>query len=171
MRYLFSLLIIMCGFGLMAQEKPKQNPEIKRFVYQANTQITKRVYDSIYFDVNYDAGSKWVFKFSHQFAEYEMISDDEYFESFEFEMDPPKGNSFVIKQGDFEKHKVIYNRSCFCPDAGPRALSKGTIKGKRIRKNTWLVEFDGEIVARPGKDFAPYPRKWKGYFKPNKLIY
>jgi hypothetical protein len=171
MKYLFSILFCLAIVTTQAQDKPKKNPEIKRFVFQANTQITKRVYDSIYFDIDYSKGNKWVFKFSHQFAEYPMISDDEYFESYEFEIDPPKGNRFTIKDGDFEKHQVIYNRSCFCPDAGLRNLVDGTITGKRIRGNTWLVTFDGYIHPRPGKDFPPYAKKWKGYFKPNKLVY
>jgi hypothetical protein len=171
MKNIFSILFILLSFIAQAQEKPQQNPEIKRFVYQDNSSISKQIYDSIYFDIAYDKGNKWVFKFSHQFAESPMVSDDEYFESYEFEIDPPKGNRFTIKEGDFEKHKVIYNRSCFCPDAGPRQLTDGTITGKRIRGNTWLVTFDGYIHPRPGKDFAPYTKKWKGFFKPNKLVY
>lgn len=171
MKNIPSILFILLSFIAQSQEKPKQNAEIKRFVYQDNSSISKQIYDSIYFDIGYDKGNKWVFKFSHQFAEYPMVSDDEYFESYEFEIDPPMGNRFTIKDGDFEKHKVIYNRSCFCPDAGPRQLVDGTITGKRIKGNTWLVTFDGFVHPRPGKDFAAYAKKWKGFFKPNKLVY
>jgi len=171
MKYTLSLLYIVLAFFVSAQEKPKNNAAIKRFVYQSNSQISKRVYDSIYFDVTYTKGKKWVFHFSQQSEENPMVSDDEYQESYTFEIDPPKGNRFTIADGEFVKHQVVYSRSCFCPDAGPRQLYEGQIKGRRIRGNTWLVQFEGSIHPRPGKDFAPYTKTWKGYFKPNTIVY
>lgn len=101
----------------------------------------------------------------------DMIADDEYYETIEFEMTPPKGNSFLITSDEFEKHKVIFNRSCFCPDAGPRQLYEGTIKGKRMLGSTWLITFDLQINPRPDREGLPTPKKLKGYFKPGKLIY
>ena len=170
MKYVIGFVCFFFSLGLSAQEAPAKNKAIKRFVYQKNSRIVKRVYDSVYFDFSYEAGNKWVFKFSHQLEESPLVSDDEYTETFEFEIDPPKGNRFRIAEGDFEKHQVIFNRSCFCPDGGPRQLYEGTITGKRVRGNTWLISFEGMIQARPGKDFAPYEKKWKAYFKPNQSI-
>jgi hypothetical protein len=144
---------------------------MKRFVYQTASTISKRVYDSIYFDISYDKGDKWVFKYTYRAAEMEMMADDEYAETYEFEMTPPKGNQFVITDADFEKNKVLFTRSCFCPDGGIRQLYEGTIEGKKVGRNTWLVNFDLSIVPRPGRQGLPSNKKFKGYFKPGKLIY
>jgi hypothetical protein len=168
---LISLLGAFATNTQAQQEKPKVNPEMKRFVYQANSTITKRTYDSIYFDISYNPGDKWVFKYSYKAKDVEMIADDEYFESYEFEMDPPKGNSFTIEGNDFIKNKVIFNRGCFCMDAGLRQLEEGKIIGKKVGNNTWLVTFDLMIAPKPGTKGNALPKKFKGYFKPGKLIY
>jgi hypothetical protein len=123
------------------------------------------------FSLNYQEGEKWVFKFSYKGEDNDMMADDEFFESFEFEIAPPKGNSFEINESDFAKCKVIYTRSCFCADAGPRILLEGNIKGKKVGKNKWLITFDGAINARPDRQEKPSPRQWKGYFNPGKLVY
>ena len=172
MRTIATVFFIFIGLhAALGQTAPKTNPAFKRFVFQKNSNIEKRVYDSIYFDIQYTTGSNWVFKYTYKSAENEMIADDEYMESYEFEIPPVKGNSFVIKGEDFEKNKVIFNRSCFCPDAGLRQLYEGEIKGKRIKKDTWLVEFNLIIQPRPGKDGLPTPKTFKGYFKPGSLVY
>lgn len=174
MRTILLLIAAFITLGVKAQEKnqePKSNPEMKRFVYQANMQITKRTYDSIYFDLSYDKGKKLVFMYSYRGKEYEMVADDEYFESILFEIAPPKGNSFCIKTAQFEKAKVIYNRGCFCPEAGIRQLYEGTIRGKKSGKNTWIVTLDVMIEPRPGRQGLAVNKKLKGYFKPGKLIY
>ncbi len=171
---------ILCLIGIIAtfaahtkaqQQKPEVNPEMKRFVYQSNSSISKRTYDSIYFDIDYKTGDKWVFKYSYKAKDVVMIADDEYFESYEFEITPPTGNSFTINGDDFIKNKVIFNRGCFCIDAGLRQLEEGKIIGKKVGKNTWLVTFDLMIAPKPGTKGNATPKKFKGYFKPGKLIY
>lgn len=171
MKKLMQLVFVLIPCFVLGQTKPKTNPEMKRFVYQTKSSIEKRPYDSLYFDINYVSGSNWVFKYSYKSQETEMIADDEYFESYEFEIPPPKGNSFVIESKDFDKCKVVFTRSCFCPDAGLRQLKEGTIKGKRIKGNTWLVTFDVMIIPRPGREGLPISKTLKGYFKPGKLMY
>ncbi len=171
MRIIPALVLILLCVGAGAQTEPKANPEMKRFVYQVNSQITKRTYDSIYFDLSYDKGKKMVFMYSFRAKEYEMIADDEYFESIIFEMAPPKGNSFVIKSKQFEAAKVIYNRGCFCADAGLRQIYDGTITGKKTGNNTWIVTIDIMIEPRPGRQGLAINKKLKGYFNPGKLIY
>jgi hypothetical protein len=171
MKIILSCLLSLFAFVAIAQEKPKVTPAMKRFVYQAQSSIDKKIYDSIYIEVSYAKGNKWVFKFSFKGEDNEMMADDEFFESYEFEIAPPKGNSFVINEEDFLASKVIYNRSCFCADSGPRQLHTGRITGKKVSKNTWLVSFDGYINPRPGRNDNPYPKQWKGYFKPGKLVY
>ncbi|OYU94941.1 MAG: hypothetical protein CFE21_14785 [Bacteroidetes bacterium B1(2017)] len=174
MKKLICYLLLLLSLSANAQSqdvKPKVNPEIKRFVYQNNTTITKRTYDSIYFDIAYDKGANWVFKYSYRAQETDLIADDEYAETYEFEMAPPKGNSFTITSKDFEKNKVIFNRSCFCPDGGIRQLHEGTITGKKVGKNTWLVTFDITIEPRTGRSTVSTNKKFKGYFKPGNLIF
>jgi hypothetical protein len=174
MKKIICLISLIAAFATSTkaqQEKPKVNPEMKRFVYQANSSITKRTYDSIYFDIAYNPGNKWVFKYSYKAQDVEMIADDEYFESYEFEMAPPKGNSFTIEGDDFIKNKVIFNRGCFCLDAGLRQLEEGKIIGKKTGKNTWLVTFDLMIAPKPGTKGNATPKKFKGYFKLGNLTY
>ncbi len=172
MRKLVVVLFALISFGVQAQnntEYQKFNPELKRFVYQKNLQINKNVYDSIYFDVTYSAGKKWVFMYSYRSKEYERIADDEYFESIIFEIDPPKGNSFSIKTGSFEKSKVVFSRSCFCPDSGIRQLYEGSINGKKIGKNNWQITYDIQVEPRPGREGFSTNKKLKGIFKPGKI--
>jgi len=174
MKNILTVILMLLCLPIFAQEtqpKPEVKPEMKRFVYQANTTITKRVYDSIYFDISYDAGDKWVFKYTYMAPDVVMIADDEYYETYEFEMTPPKGKSFVITGDDIEKHKLIFNRGCFCPDGGIRQLYEGTITGKKVRKNTWLLTFDIMLEPRPGREGNAIPKKFKGYFKPGKLVF
>jgi hypothetical protein len=174
MKKIICLIAVLAAFSHLAlaqQEKPKVNPEMKRFVYQTNSTITKRVYDSIYFDISYDKGDKWVFKYTFMAKDLVMVADDEYFESYEFEMDPPKGKNFTINGDDFIQNKVIFNRGCFCQDGGLRQLEEGKITGKKTGKNTWLVTFDLMINPKPGVKAAATFKKFKGYFKPGNLIY
>jgi len=131
MKYTLSLLYIVLAFFVSAQEKPKNNPAIKRFVYQSNSQISKRVYDSIYFDVTYTKGKKWVFHFSQQSEENPMVSDDEYQESYTFEIDPPKGNRFTIADGEFVKHQVVYS--------GRAILSRTPLYINTAVKASWQI--------------------------------
>ncbi|MBC7382984.1 MAG: hypothetical protein H7296_08310 [Bacteroidia bacterium] len=173
MRIIFFLTILFFIPAVNAQDTPeykKVNPEVKRFVFQPNTIITKRIYDSIYFDLSYDKGKKWVFMYSYKAKDYEMIADDEYFESIIFEIDPPKGNTFSIKTPQFLNAKVIYNRGCFCPDAGLRQLYEGTITGRKNEKNIWVVSIDVQIEPRPGREGLAVNKKLKGNFKSAKLI-
>lgn len=154
--------------------KGKTTPASKRFVYLANSKIEKRTYDSIYFDVSYVKGKKMVFKYSYIGADVEMIADDEYYESFEFEINPPKGNTFSFSSNQFEENKVLFKRSCFCLDGGIRQLYEGKITGKKINNTTWLVEMDVEIVPRDNKTrnpIQPVRRKLKGYFHPGGILY
>ncbi len=156
--------------GQNKSEIKKFNPEIKRFIYQANMQINKNTYDSIYFDANYSKGKKLVFLYTYKAKEYEMLADDEYFESIVFEINPPKGNSFMITPNQFESSKVIFNRSCFCPDAGNRQLYDGIISGKKGAKNIWVVSYDIQIEPRPGREGLSTNKKLKGIFKPGNLL-
>ncbi len=171
MRNLIILILLFTSVEVLAQDKPKTNPEFKRFVFQKNTGIEKRTYDSIYFDLSYPKSSTWVFKYTYKSSENEMIADDEYMESYEFEIPSPKGKSFVIKSKDFEKNKVIFNRSCFCPDAGLRQLYEGEIKGQLVKKDTWLIQFDVMILPRPGRQGEPIRKTFKGYFKQGTLVF
>jgi hypothetical protein len=172
MRNIILVIVLCIGMGTVSgQTQPKVNPEFKRFVYQKNTSIEKRTYDSIYFDISYPSSNNWVFKYTYKSSENEMIADDEYMESYEFEIPMPKGKNFVIKAKDFEKHKVIFNRSCFCPDAGLRQLYEGEIRGQLVGKNTWLVQFDVMILPRPGRQGEPIKKTFKGYFKPGALLF
>lgn len=170
MKHLILALMLLPSLLLQAQQpEPKANPAKRKYVYQKKTSLVKHTYDSIYFDVQYEAGKNMVFKYMYRAQEQPMIADDEYFESLEFEIAPPKFNTFIIRSDDFEKHKVIFNRSCFCPDAGPRQLHSGTISGKRNPGGTWTISMNVMIEPRPGKDGLPTNKKLVGLFKPGKL--
>ncbi|MDZ4668693.1 MAG: hypothetical protein SGJ00_12540 [bacterium] len=173
MKRFLSILLCLAAFATHAQEKPKVTPAMKRFVYQTSSSIYKEMHEAAAgnFNVVYKDGDKWVFKFSFRGEDNEMMSDDEFFESFEFEIAPPKGNTFEIKEVDFAKSNVIYTRSCFCADAGPRVLYEGNITGKKVGRKKWLITFEGSINARPDRQEKPFPRQWKGYFNPGKLVY
>ena len=167
---LLLLSVVYTASAQTTQKGPKINPEKKRFVYQSGSQITKRTYDSIYFDLSYDKGNKLVFMYTFSAKESEGVADDEYFESIIFEITPPKGASFSIKTAQFEKAKVVYNRGCFCADAGLRQLYEGAITGKKIAPDTWHVSYDLMIEPRPGRSGLAVNKKLKGTFKPGKLI-
>lgn len=147
------------------------NPEFKRFVFQANQQIVLKPYDSLYFDIEFVPGDNWVFKFDYKAKDVVAIADDEFSEMVIFQMKPVKGNSFKLSEAEFETAKVIYSRSCFCKDSGPRIIETGSISGKRIGKNKWLVTFELQINPRPGVKAEVFTKKFKGYFNPGALIY
>lgn len=147
------------------------NPEFKRFVFEPNQQIVLKPYDSLYFDIAYDSGAYWVFKFDYKAKEIIAIADDEFSESILFQIKPVSSNQFQLNEADFAGAKVIYSRSCFCKDSGPRLVQTGTITGKRLRKNRWLVTVEIEVEPRPGAKADVFTKKFKGYFNLGKLIY
>ena len=170
--FLFSfLLFAYLGKSQTTREEMPSNPEFKRFVFQANQQIVLKPYDSLYFDIDFSAGENWVFKFDYKAKDVVAIADDEFSEMVIFQMKPIRGNSFKLSEEDFEKAKVIYNRSCFCKDSGPRLIESGTISGRRVGKNKWLITFELQINPRPGVKAEVFTKKFKGYFNPGALVY
>ncbi len=172
----FNLFILLMGIAFvgLGQQKTNEmptNPAFKRFVFEPNQQIVLKPYDSLYFDIDYNGGNYWVFKFDYKAKEVIAIADDEFSETILFQMMPVKGDKFELNEDDFEKAKVIYSRSCFCKDSGPRLVQTGTIKGKRVGKNRWLLEVELIIEPRPGAKSDVFTKTFKGYFNPGKLIY
>jgi hypothetical protein len=174
MRLILLLISLGLSFAVSAQiEKDplKRNPEFKRFVYETNQQIKLRYYDSLYFDIGYEQGNNWVFKFDFSASESPAIADDEFSEQVLLEMPAPKGNRFTINQSDLKNLKVIYGRSCFCKDSGPRLVQDATITGKKVGKNRWLLSFEIVVEPRPGVNAEAFTKTFKGYYNPGKLIY
>ncbi|MBU3663012.1 MAG: hypothetical protein FGM41_07425 [Bacteroidetes bacterium] len=134
-----SLAVSTSLFAQIEKDPLKRNPEFKRFVYETNQQIKLRYYDSLYFDIDYEQGNNWVFKFDYSAPESPAIADDEFSEQVLLEMPAPRGNRFTINQSDLKNLKVIYGRSCFCKDSGPRLVKDATITGKKVGRNRWLL--------------------------------
>jgi len=174
MRILFLSILLTTAFTCFSQKREQPmpvNPEFKRFVFEPNQQIVLKPYDSLYFDIAYESGDYWVFKFDFRAKDVIAIADDEFAESIQFQIKPISGNQFVLNEADFAKAKVIYSRSCFCRDSGPRLVQTGTITGKKVGRNKWLLVIELDIEPRPGGKSDVFTKKIKGYFNPGKLIY
>jgi hypothetical protein len=174
MRIFFLIIffgISLTGFSQKKEQPMPVNPAFKRFIFEPNQQIVLKPYDSLYFDIAYESGDYWVFKFDFKAQDVIAIADDEFSESIQFQIKPLKGNQFVLNEADFVAAKVIYSRSCFCRDSGPRLVQTGTITGKKLGRNKWLINIELEIEPRPGGKSDVFTKKIKGYFNPGKLIY
>lgn len=174
MRILFLSILLIIAFPSFSQKSVQPmpvKPAFKRFVFEPNQQIVLKPYDSLYFDIAYERGDFWVFKFDFRAKDVIAIADDEFSESIEFQIKPILGNQFVLNEADFANAKVIYARSCYCADSGPRLVQTGTITGKKVGRNKWLLVIELDIEPRPGGKSDGYTKKIRGYFNLGKLIY
>ncbi len=82
-------------------------------------------------------GKKWVLEYKYTAPENPDIADDEYSETFTFQIKKPCGKRFKIT--DLKKANAIFLKSCFCADRGYSKITEGKITGKKIDKNTWEI--------------------------------
>jgi hypothetical protein len=83
-------------------------------------------------------GQNWVFQYTYKAADIAEIADDEFSESIFIEIPQNKDKHFSKKLG-LKKQKAIFLKSCYCLDAGPVQIKKGSIKAKKINDKTWHV--------------------------------
>lgn len=106
-------------------------------------------------------GKMVVFQYSKQHAENPEISDDELYESVQFEVDPTWNNFIFRKKLDL--CKPVYNFSCFCIGRGYYKPVSGYIKGKKLPNGNYLIEGDLTIKYETG---TTKKVTFKGEFKP-----
>jgi len=102
-------------------------------------------------------GQNWVFQYTYKAADIAEIADDEFSETVIFELTPTSRNKIKQKIAK-TKHPFIYLKSCYCKDAGPIEIKKGTIKGYKLNPNTWHFELTLEV---PNLTDVATPRKLK----------
>ncbi len=102
-------------------------------------------------------GNNWVFQYTYNAADLPEIADDEFAETVVFELTPTSKNKIKQKISK-TKHAFIYLKSCYCKDAGPIEIKKGTIKGYKLNPNTWHFELTLEV---PNLTDVATPRKLK----------
>ena len=86
-------------------------------------------------------------------------------EAISFQLPPQKGNSFLLKNGDLLKAKAYYLLGCFCADRGSRLIREGTISGKKINADTWLLDI--RVFIDNSSDSQPKKYKGKFHFSKN----
>lgn len=93
-------------------------------------------------------GKMVVFQYSKQHAENPSISDDELYESVQFEVNPT-WNNFIFRK-KLPLCKPIYNLSCFCIGRGYYQPVSGYIKGKKLPNGNYFIEADLLIKYESG---------------------
>jgi hypothetical protein len=93
-------------------------------------------------------GKMVVFQYSKQHAENPEISDDELYESVQFEVDPT-WNNFIFKK-KLDLCKPVYNFSCFCIGRGYYKPVSGYIKGKKLPNGNYFIEGNLTIKYETG---------------------
>lgn len=166
--YISTFLVAISLLSAMAfQDQPiKYNPEKKTFLFQSEKRIQIAEEDNGYLPVSLEKGKNWVFKYYFAAKESEMVADDEYTEYFMMELPPQKGKSFKVT-GDLSKYNMVFSKSCFCRDSGPRRVTAGTMKGRKTNKG-WEIELVLSIPSRDGKG-SPEQKTIKGLFIPGSL--
>lgn len=139
----------------------KFNPEKKIFIFEANKKIKISETDNGYLPVTVESGKNWVFKYQFRAKESEMIADDEYTEYLLLEIPPQSGKSFRVT-GDLSKYNIVFSKSCFCRDSGPRQVKAGFMKGRKTNKG-WEIELRLMVPNRDGKE-SPTEKIIKGLF-------
>ena len=159
------ILFVFCCFGqlIFAQELSIQPASTNSFWYQNKTiQLLEKQRQLQPYKIS--QGNNWVFQYTYKAADLPEIADDEFAETVVFELNPTSKNKIKQKISK-TKHAFIYLKSCYCKDAGPIEIKKGTIKGYKLNPNTWHFELTLEI---PNLTDVATPRKLKhikGNFK------
>jgi hypothetical protein len=106
-------------------------------------------------------GNMVVFQYSKQHAQNPAVSDDEIYESVQFEVNAT-WNSFIFKR-KLKMSKAIYNLGCFCIGRGYQEPFSGYIKGKKLPDGTYAIDADLTIKYETG---VTKQIKFSGIFKP-----
>ncbi len=156
MKHMILLPALLASTLLLAQaDRNKPNPSKTEAVILKSSSLTiKRgeESDSNNYYPQMNAGKMWVFQYSYTASEYPEITDDEYTESFSFQLAPPKGNSFRISGKGIAAANSIFQKSCFCADRGYFRIKEGTITGTKLNNSTWVVNV--EITVPPKGDLS-----------------
>lgn len=170
MKKLFTSVALLSALStLQAQQVPdKPNPAKTETVIYKNASLTIRQgedNDSINIYPKIDAGNIWVVQYSYQAPEYPQMTDDEYYESLMFQIAPPKGKRFVLKDVDLVKANTVFQKSCFCADRGYFKISKGTITGTRINSTTWKITATYTVPSKNGLSMGSLNKSFSSRFR------
>lgn len=169
MKLVLSLCLALLTFAGQAQESPsKPNPARKEaLIFRNSTLLLKQgdANDSLNFYPKMGKGSAWVFQYNYTAPEYPEMSDDEYFESFMFQIPQPKGTAFSLKGKDLAKANATFQKSCFCADRGYFRITEGSIVGKKINSNTWSVTVNIVIPAKNEQSAGAVKKKFTARYR------
>jgi hypothetical protein len=170
MKKIFTSVTLLFALStLQAQQSPdKPNPAKTENVIYRNASLSIRQgedNDSVNIYPKMGVGKMWVVQYSYQAPEYPQMTDDEYYESLMFQIAPPKGNRFVLKDADLVKANTVFQKSCFCADRGYFKISKGTISGTRINSTTWKITASYTVPSKNGLSMGPLTKNFTGRFR------
>ena len=144
----------------MAQEI---NPASKKMSFLTNKKIKLLAKNSELQTFQITEGKNWVFQYQYIAADVAEIADDEFTESIFIEIPQSNDKHFYKKLG-LKKQKAIYLKSCYCPDAGPLQIEKGSIKAKKLNENTWFVKIQFVIPTKSDGQNNSITKKIEGNF-------
>ncbi len=169
MKLMLSASFILFTLAGIAQEKPsKPNPaKTEAIIFRNSTLALNRgeANDSVNIYPKMSKGSMWVLQYNYQAPEYPEMSDDEYFESFTFQLSPPKTTSFVLKGASLAKANAVFQKACFCADRGYFIIKEGTVTGKKINNSTWLISVDIVIPPKGNLSSGAIRKKFTARYK------
>lgn len=111
------------------------------------------------------AGNLWVLQYDHRFEEYPDVTDDERSESLLFQIPQQRESSFLLSGAEqITSAKVIYNKSCFCPDGGYFKITEGRISGIKLNDTTWEINANFMVPAKGELSVGPKQRNLTAIF-------
>jgi hypothetical protein len=157
----FFILWCNIGYTLLAQTNESGiNPASTSTIWfqNRNLKLLDKSKQLQYYQIT--KGQNWVFQYTYKAADIAEITDDEFSESVIFELTQTSRNKIKQKIAK-TKHAFIYLKSCYCPDAGPMQILKGSIKAKKLNQHTWHVKIQFEL---PSKSDRNRTKKIEGNF-------
>lgn len=154
---LLILFVFSCFCQLLLAQELTIKPASTTMYWKQNKTIQLLQKQGLLQPYQVTSGNNWVFQYTYQAADLPEIADDEFSETVVFELTPTSRNKIKQKIAK-TKHAFIYLKSCYCKDAGPIEIKKGTIKGYKLNPNTWHFELTLEL---PNLTDETSPRKLK----------
>ncbi len=168
-KIIYTIALLFALVPLQAQQKPdKPNPAKTESIIFRNASLTIKQgedNDSVNIYPKMGVGKMWVVQYSYLAPEYPQMTDDEYYESLIFQLAPPKGNRFMLKDEDLVKANTVFQKSCFCADRGYFKISKGAITGTRINNTTWKITANYVVPAKNGLSMGPISKSFSARFR------
>lgn len=98
-----------------------------------------------------EPGDSTVFRYEHNVIPPDNVLDAGFFETLVFQVSP-NADRFELEEGDFDRAKAFYLRSCFCELPGAAfEVTSGTIRGERLSQVHWIIQADVVIESIVGK--------------------